>query len=154
MRACFIFGGLTRFLMGHHVRCKVRTQAALKKSKTASQEVDMSALRTKLIRRLERLRKLQDTYSPASIVALEKWQAPADEQPEFEPLFLPGALSDEERAGGGCTEGLLEMELLMCDAQCRCALVKLRNQLVIKSRFLNYKKLHTPHQGATTRGPS
>ncbi|KAF7345876.1 CxC2 domain-containing protein [Mycena venus] len=130
---------------------EVRVQAELKKSKTASQEVDMSALRTKLVRRLERLCKLQGTYSPASIVTLEKRQAPADEQPEFEPLFLPGALSNAERAGGGCMEGLQEMEPLMRDAQCRCALVKLWNQLVIKSCFLNYKKLHTRHQGATTR---
>jgi hypothetical protein len=39
----------------------------------------------------------------------------------------------------------------MRDAQCRSALVKLRNQLVIKARFLNYKALHARHQGATTR---
>ncbi|KAJ7318050.1 hypothetical protein DFH08DRAFT_646893, partial [Mycena albidolilacea] len=50
-----------------------------------------------------------------------------------------------------CTEGLLEMELLLRDAQCRASLVKLRNQLVIKGRFLNYKALHARHQGATTR---
>ncbi|KAJ7357934.1 hypothetical protein DFH08DRAFT_651511, partial [Mycena albidolilacea] len=37
------------------------------------------------------------------------------------------------------------------DAQCRGALVKLRNQLVIKTRFLNYKNLHSRGQGATTR---
>jgi hypothetical protein len=43
------------------------------------------------------------------------------------------------------------MELLMRDAQCRGAIVKLRNQLVIKARFLNYKSLHSRHQGANTR---
>jgi hypothetical protein len=111
----------------------------------------MGVLRTKLIRRVARLRKLQDTYSPASIVALEKREAPAEELPENEPLFLPSALSEAERANGGCSEGLWEMEFLLRDAQCRGALVKLRNQLVIKTRFLNYKRLHSRGQGATTR---
>lgn len=76
---------------------------------------------------------------------------PEDEQPENEPLFLPSALSEVQRAAGGCSPGLLEMEQLMRDAQCCSSLVKLRNQLIIKARFLNYKSLHARHQGATTR---
>ncbi|KAJ7805126.1 hypothetical protein B0H14DRAFT_2383089, partial [Mycena olivaceomarginata] len=76
---------------------------------------------------------------------------PENKQPESEPLFLPSALSEAERENGGCTKGLLEMELLLRDAQCRASLVKLQNQLVIKGRFLNYKALHARHQGATTR---
>ncbi|KAF8139331.1 hypothetical protein K438DRAFT_1996130 [Mycena galopus ATCC 62051] len=108
---------------------KVRVQAELKKKQTTIQQIDLGALRTKLIRRLLRLRKLQQTYCPASILALENRDVPADEQPENEPLFLPSALSSVQRALGGCTKGLLEIELLMRDAQCRSALVKLRNQL-------------------------
>ncbi|KAF8163893.1 hypothetical protein K438DRAFT_1985004 [Mycena galopus ATCC 62051] len=130
---------------------EVRVQAELKKKQTTSQQIDMAAVRTKLIRRLERLRKLQRTYSPASIVAVEQRTAPTDEQPEDEPLFMPSALSAAQRADGGCTKGLLEMELLMRDAQCRAALEKLRNQLVIKGCFFNYKSLHARNQGATTR---
>ncbi|KAJ7818598.1 hypothetical protein B0H14DRAFT_2373046 [Mycena olivaceomarginata] len=129
----------------------VCVQAALKKAKTTTQQIDLGALRTKLIRRLNRLRQLQRTYCPAAIVALEKRDTPEDEQPENEPLFLPSALSDAQRAARGCSPGLLEMELLMRDAQCRSSLVKLRNQLIIKARFLNYKSLHARHQGATTR---
>jgi hypothetical protein len=87
-------------------------------------------------------------------VALEKRKAPEDKQPENELLFLISALSEAEHANGGCTNGLLEMELVMRDAQCRGALVKLRNQLIIKGRFLNYKALHAQHQGATTRAHS
>jgi hypothetical protein len=132
----------------------VRVKAELKKSKTTAQQIDMAALRTKLLRRLDRLRKLQATYCPGAIVALEKREALEDEQPENESLFLPSALSEAERADGGCVNGLLEMELVMRDAQCRSALVKLRNQLVIKGRFLNYKALHARHQGATTRARS
>ncbi|KAK7019979.1 CxC2 domain-containing protein [Favolaschia claudopus] len=133
---------------------EVRVQVELKKTNTTSQQIDISALRTKLIRRLERLRKLQATYSPASLLALEKRDAPADEQPEDEPLYLPSSLPAADRAGGGCTEGLFEMEDLMRDAQCHSSLMKLRNQLVIKARFLNYKQLHARHQGATTRARS
>jgi hypothetical protein len=84
-------------------------------------------------------------------VALEKREAADDEQPENEPLYLPSALSEAERADGGCASSLFEMELSMRDAQCRNALVKLCNQLVVKARFLNYKALHARHQGATTR---
>ncbi|KAJ7852858.1 hypothetical protein B0H13DRAFT_1904401 [Mycena leptocephala] len=129
---------------------RVRVQAELKKAQTTAQQIDMSSLRTKLIRRLERLRKMQGTYSPASMMALESREAPADELPENEPLFLPSALSEAERATG-CSKGLLEMELLLRDAQCRGALVRLRNQLHIKARYLNYKMLHARHQGANTR---
>ncbi|KAJ7799241.1 hypothetical protein B0H14DRAFT_3092830 [Mycena olivaceomarginata] len=129
---------------------RVRVQAELKKAQTTAQQINMVALRTKLIRRLERLRKLQGTYSPASIVALEARDAPADELPENKPLFLPSVLSAATRETG-CTKGLLEMELLMREAQCRSSLVRLRNQLHIKSRYLNYKKLHARHQGANTR---
>ncbi|KAF7360081.1 hypothetical protein MVEN_00736200 [Mycena venus] len=130
---------------------EVRVQAELKKAKTTVQQIDLGTLRTKLIRRLQRLRKLQQTYSPASIMALENRKALEDEHPEDELLFLPSSLLVAERAGGGCADGLLEMELLMRDAQCRASLVKLRNQLVIKARFLNYKKLHSRHVGANTR---
>ncbi|KAF8177103.1 hypothetical protein K438DRAFT_1939164 [Mycena galopus ATCC 62051] len=131
-------------------RCEVRAQVALKKMHTTTQQIDMGALRTKLIRRLDRLHKIQGTYSPTVIVVLEEQETPADEQPENEPLFLLSALSDAQHVGGGCTEGLWEMELLMRNAQCHAVLVKLCNQLVIKGRFLNYKTLHTRHQGATT----
>ncbi|KAJ7862019.1 hypothetical protein B0H14DRAFT_3444990 [Mycena olivaceomarginata] len=131
-------------------QCEVQVKAELKKSQTTAQQIDMAALRTKLLRRLDRLRKLQGTYWPGAIVVLEKREAPEDEQPENEPLFLPSALSEAERANGGCTNGLLEMELVMRDAQCWGALVKLHNQLVIKGRFPNYKALHARHQGATT----
>ncbi|KAJ7923563.1 hypothetical protein B0H13DRAFT_1864713 [Mycena leptocephala] len=129
---------------------RVRVQAELKKAGSTAQQIDMGALRTKLIRRMDRLRKLQRTYSPSSILALELREAPENELPEDEPLFLPSALSEVERAAG-CTEGLVDLEQRLRDAQCRTSLVRLRNQLHIKSRFLNYKKLHARHQGANTR---
>ncbi|KAJ7863532.1 hypothetical protein B0H14DRAFT_2574911 [Mycena olivaceomarginata] len=116
---------------------EVQVKAELKKSKTMAQQIDMAVLQTKLLRRLNRLRKLQGTYCPGAIVVLEKREAPEDEQPENEPLFLPSALSEAECADGSCVNRLLEMELL-------------HNQLIIKGRFLNYKAFHAQHQGATT----
>ncbi|KAJ7833791.1 hypothetical protein B0H14DRAFT_3087669 [Mycena olivaceomarginata] len=98
-------------------------KAELKKTQTTTQADRYGALQTKLLRRLDRLRKLQGTYCPGSYCG-----------PENEPLFLPSALSEAERANGGCAEGLLEMELVMRDAQCRGALVKLRNQLGATTR--------------------
>ncbi|KAJ7604795.1 hypothetical protein DFH06DRAFT_1020618 [Mycena polygramma] len=132
---------------------RVRVQVELKKAGTMAQQIDIATLRTKLIRSLDRLRKLQGTYTPASILALEARDTPEEEQPENEPLFLPSALSVAERATG-CTKGVLEIELLLRDAQCRSALMRLRNQLHIKVRFLNYKMLHVRHQGANTRSRS
>ncbi|KAJ7720993.1 hypothetical protein B0H16DRAFT_1666372 [Mycena metata] len=129
---------------------RIRVQAELKKAQSTAQQIDMGALRTALIRRLERLRKMQDTYSPASIVALQDRDAPLEELPKDEPLFLPSMLSEEQRLTG-CSTGLLEKERRLRDAQCRTSLVRLRNQLHIKARFLNYKKLHARHQGANTR---
>jgi hypothetical protein len=126
-------------------------QVELKKSQTTKQQIDLGVLRTKLLHRLVRLRKLQAKYTPSAIEALEKREAADDEQPENELLYLPSALSEAERADGGCASSLLEMELLMRDAQCRSTLVKLHNQLVVKARVPNYKALHARHQGATTR---
>ncbi|KAJ7788512.1 hypothetical protein B0H14DRAFT_3504207 [Mycena olivaceomarginata] len=126
---------------------EVQVKAELKKSQTTAQQINMAALRTKLLRRLDRLRKLQGTYCPGAIVALDKREAPEDEQPENEPLFLPSALSEAERTNGGCANGLLEMELVMRDAQCRGALVKLRNQLVIKGRFSQLQGSARPTSG-------
>jgi hypothetical protein len=65
--------------------------------------------------------------------------------------MLPSALSEEQRANGGCIKGILEIEDSLRAAQCRTGLPRLRNQLHIKSRFLLYKKLNSRHQGMNTR---
>ncbi|KAJ6458474.1 hypothetical protein C8R45DRAFT_843740 [Mycena sanguinolenta] len=65
------------------------------------------------------------------------------------PLLLPSALSEGQRAR--CVDGLEHVKALLCDAQCRTGLTRLRNQLHIKSRLLTYKKNHVWHQGANTR---
>ncbi|KAF7354813.1 CxC2 domain-containing protein [Mycena sanguinolenta] len=129
---------------------KVRVQVELKKAGTTAQEIDIMALRRDLRRNIRRLRTLQATYTPAAVMELSKHQAPEDEQPENEPLFLPSALSAAQRAEEP-VRGLAVIEDELRDAQCGMSLVLLRNQLMIKARFLLYKKLHARHQGPNTR---
>ncbi|KAF7337193.1 CxC2 domain-containing protein [Mycena sanguinolenta] len=121
-----------------------------KKAGTTAQEINLIALRRDLRRSIRRLRTLQATYTPAVILELAKHQAPEGEQPENEPLFLPSSLSAAQRAVEP-VHGLAVIEDQLRDAQCAMSLVLLRNQLMIKARFLLYKRLHARHQGANTR---
>ncbi|KAJ7800235.1 hypothetical protein B0H14DRAFT_2387450 [Mycena olivaceomarginata] len=129
---------------------RVRVQAELKKAGTTSQQINMKALRSKLNRGIARFRTLQATYTPAAIRALAR-RTSAEDLAEDVPLMLPSSLTAAEREGGGCVEGVLEIENLLRAAQCRTALPRLRNQLHIKSRFLLYKKHNARHQGMNTR---
>ncbi|KAJ7718483.1 hypothetical protein DFH07DRAFT_973264 [Mycena maculata] len=130
----------------------VRIQAELKKSQSTALQINLRQMRTSLNRRILKFRKLQATYQPGSIVALRTRNTPPKELAEDVPLMLPSALTEAQRAGGaGCMAGLVEIEKTMREAQCCGALVRLRNQLHIKSRLLLYKKNHACHQGMNTR---
>ncbi|KAJ7018161.1 hypothetical protein C8F04DRAFT_1214712 [Mycena alexandri] len=142
----FIYAGLDL----EEEQRRVRLQGELKKAKTTGQQISMTSLRTKLTRGIQRFRKLQGVYTPAALQAAARVSSEASQLPEDTPLFLPSALSEQERATG-CTAGLINIEARARDAQCRTALVRLRNQLHIKTRFLIYKKIHSRHQGANTR---
>ncbi|KAJ7715348.1 hypothetical protein B0H16DRAFT_1339955, partial [Mycena metata] len=132
---------------------RVRLQAELKKAQTTAQQIDLVALRRDLTRSVRRLRTLQATYTPGALLALVNREAPDDEQPETEPLFLPSALSTAERQLEPLKDLAVKEEELR-RAQCGMALVTLRNQLHIKSRLLTYKKLQSRNQGANTRARS
>jgi hypothetical protein len=111
----------------------------------------MITLRRSLNQSIQRLRKLQATYTPASIVALgQQVNVPDDEQPEQVPLFLPSALSTAQRSMEGVA-ALAVIKGAMREAQCSHTLVRLRSQLHVKSRLLTYKALQARHQGANTR---
>ncbi|KAJ6461615.1 hypothetical protein DFH09DRAFT_1114237, partial [Mycena vulgaris] len=98
--------------------------------------------------------------SPSSFIAagleVEDQQArepPDDEQVERLPLFLPSALTDAQRQVEPVkTLSVIEDELR--DAQCGMALLRLRNQLHIKSRLLTYKEIQARNQGPNTRSRS
>ncbi|KAJ7194873.1 hypothetical protein GGX14DRAFT_333182, partial [Mycena pura] len=130
---------------------RVRVQVELKRAKSTAMQISIRSLRRKLDADIERLRGLQATFSPVSLVALRSLNLPPETRSEDVPLFLPSALTETQRAGGGCMSRLLEIEKQLRDAQCRTSLALLRNQLTIKSRFLIYKKNHSRHQARNTR---
>ncbi|KAJ7441783.1 hypothetical protein B0H11DRAFT_2251843 [Mycena galericulata] len=131
---------------------RVRVQAELKKANTTGMQINLGEMRTALNRRILRFRKLQATYTPAALQILGEAaddNDPNASNPENVPLVLPSAMTVAQRAT--CRSGLGAMEALMRQAQCRSALVRLRNQLHIKSRLLRYKKSHARHQKRNTR---
>jgi hypothetical protein len=99
----------------------VRVQVERKKAGSSVQAIDVLALRCALNRSIQRLRKLQATYTPAAIVALGRCEnVPEDEQPEHVPLFLPSALPPAARTVPG-VDALVVMEDSLRDAQCHCS---------------------------------
>ncbi|KAJ7040201.1 hypothetical protein C8F04DRAFT_948750, partial [Mycena alexandri] len=128
---------------------RVRVQAELKRAQTTEMQIDLGALRTKLNRAISRFRKIQQAYMPVAVQALGAMALPANTLAENVPLMLPSALTKDQRER--CVGGLEHVEAMMRNAQCRTSLVRLRNQLHIKSRLLVYKKGHARHQGANTR---
>ncbi|KAJ7210362.1 hypothetical protein GGX14DRAFT_565567 [Mycena pura] len=130
---------------------RVRVQVELKKAQTTAQKIDVVTLRRRLSASIKRLRTLQATYTPASIVALAaRKDVPEDEPPEQVPLFLPSALTAEDRAVEP-VRGLALIEDSLREAQCSTAMMLLRNQLHVKSRFLIYKQIQARNQGPNTR---
>ncbi|KAJ7715639.1 hypothetical protein B0H16DRAFT_1339627 [Mycena metata] len=145
----FIYAGLAL----EEEQRRVRIQAELKKAKTTGQQISLTGIRTKLTRGIQRFRRLQAVYTPAALQAAARAArtAPdASELPEDAPLFMPSSLSADERTTG-CAAGLADIEGRARHAQCRASLVRLRNQLHVKSRLLTYKKIHSRHQGPNTR---
>ncbi|KAJ6514835.1 hypothetical protein C8R47DRAFT_961298, partial [Mycena vitilis] len=144
--SAFIYAGLDL----EDQQRRLRIQVELKKAGTTAQKIDIVALRTKLSRGIIRFRKLQSTYTPGALQALARRDANPEELPENTPLMLPSAMSAVEREAG-CMAGVHLVEGLARDAQCYAALMRLRNQLHVKSRFLIYKEIHSRNQGANTR---
>ncbi|KAF7377196.1 CxC2 domain-containing protein [Mycena sanguinolenta] len=142
----FIYAGLDL----EEEQRRVRVQVELKKAGTTAQKIDVLSMRRKLSRGIIRFRKLQATYSPGALQALSRLPDNPNELPEDVPLMLPSALSPAEREAG-CIAGVHLIEILARDAQCSEALVRLRNQLHVKSRLLQYKEIQAQHQGANTR---
>ncbi|KAJ7022857.1 hypothetical protein C8F04DRAFT_1272158 [Mycena alexandri] len=116
---------------------------------TADMEIDLGGMRAKLNRAISRFRKIQQSYMPAAVNALGEMNLPANVLAEDVPLLLPSALTQAQRER--CIPGLPDIELVMRDAQCRTGLVRLRNQLHVKSCLLVYKRGHVCHQAMKTR---
>ncbi|KAJ7817572.1 hypothetical protein B0H13DRAFT_2379555 [Mycena leptocephala] len=150
--SAFILAGLDLEEQQRRVRIEVETR----KNQTTKQTAELVEKRTKLSRYISRFRALQAVYSPGGLQALAERPALALDKEEEAgrvenvPLFLPSALTEEQRATG-CNRGVVAIEARLRDAQCHSALDELRNLLHIKSRFRTYKTGNVCHQGATTR---
>ncbi|KAF7317939.1 hypothetical protein MKEN_00882100 [Mycena kentingensis (nom. inval.)] len=129
---------------------QVNSKVELKRAKTTAAQINVRRLRRKLNRRIQRIRAVQATYMPAALRHLDSMDLSLTVAEKI-PVVLPSALSEAQRANGGCREGLLELERSLRDAQCRAAIAALRNQLHVKQRLFNYKKRHSRHQAANTR---
>ncbi|KAJ7059357.1 hypothetical protein C8F01DRAFT_1255058 [Mycena amicta] len=134
---------------------QVKMRVALKKATTA-QKTTIRSLRKKLNKDIHRLRGLQATYTPTALVRLQALALPEEILPENLPLLLPSSLASTIEGGldseaNGLLLELLSIERRLREAQCRTALVQLRNQLHIKARLLLYKKNHSRHQAMNTR---
>ncbi|KAF7301993.1 CxC2 domain-containing protein [Mycena indigotica] len=130
---------------------RVSAYAELKKSNSTTLSFNLRNSRQTLNKRIEHLRTLQATYTPASLQRLAQLRLPQSTVAEKVPLLPPSALTPAQRENGGCGPALFEMERLLRDAQCRSALVSLRNQLHIKYRLLLYKRTQSRHQKTNTR---
>ncbi|KAJ7727252.1 hypothetical protein B0H16DRAFT_1735292 [Mycena metata] len=142
----FIYAGLDL----EEQQRRVRVSIELKKAQTTAQKIDVVAMRRKLTRGIARFRKLQATYTPGALQVLAQRPPDPGETPERTPLVLPSALTPQEREKG-CMAGMEYTEAVARDGQCSAALLRLRHQLHIKSRFITYKKNNSRHQGANTR---
>ncbi|KAJ7479906.1 hypothetical protein FB451DRAFT_1395466 [Mycena latifolia] len=110
---------------------RVRVQAELKKAMTTEMQIDLKGMRARLDRSIVRFRKLQQTYMPTALQVLGDLALPATTLSEDVPILLPSALTPVQRER--CVPGLSNIESLLRDAQCRSALIRLQNQLHIKS---------------------
>ncbi|KAF7305824.1 CxC2 domain-containing protein [Mycena chlorophos] len=129
---------------------RIRVQAALKKAKSTASRINLGNMRRKAEGMIRQWRSLQATYLPAALVRLRTLELAPDILVENIPILPPSALTEKQR-DAGCQQGLQELEVALRQAQCRVALVALRNQLHIKSRLMKYKKFSSRHQATNTR---
>ncbi|KAF7797641.1 hypothetical protein EIP86_008841 [Pleurotus ostreatoroseus] len=123
--------------------------------KTVTQTAQMVEKRTALRRRITNVRTVQAIYMPCVPALSATYQQTKDKRtnsvdlPEDEPLFLPSHIDLD--ALEACEPGLSDIENRLREGQLRDCLDKLRIQLHIKSRLVNFKIRNVRHQGANTR---
>ncbi|KAF7319497.1 hypothetical protein HMN09_00288600 [Mycena chlorophos] len=137
---------------------RVKAQAALKKSRSTAQQINLGSARRKLNRDQQTLRTLQATFTPDALAKLNALALPETTIAEDVPLLLPSALATSWTASADPVAGLdptrselLSMEREIRSAQMGYALAYLRNHLHIRKRLRLNKELHVRHQAANTR---
>ncbi|KAJ7049988.1 hypothetical protein C8F01DRAFT_1348778 [Mycena amicta] len=146
-----LIGFILELLEAEIEQRRIAALVELKKAKSTSMKINLRRSRRRLNRRIATIRTLQATYSPVALQHLASLDLPQETLAEDVPLLPPSALTELQRSNGGCRAGLVELEATFREAQCRSALVSLRNHLHIKSRLLVYKTNQSRNQAANTR---
>nr|GAT42599.1 predicted protein [Mycena chlorophos] len=136
---------------------RIKAQAALKKSKSTAEEINLGGARRKLNRDQQTLRTLQATFTPEALSKLAALSLPENVLAEDVPLLLPSALAASWIATAGANgidepcKQLLSMERQLRCAQMHSALPSMRNHLHVKWRLLKFKEDNVRHQTMNTR---
>ncbi|KAJ7106113.1 hypothetical protein C8R43DRAFT_906269 [Mycena crocata] len=123
---------------------------------TADRESKIQEQRLALLAKLRPFRVLQQIYTPRAIVALESLEAARNTESapikaKNIPLYLPSALTAEQRASG-CNAKLPQMEAMLREAQCSDSLGTLRARLHAKRHVIYWRgHSNTGSQKDTTR---
>ncbi|KAI9056786.1 hypothetical protein FKP32DRAFT_1615644 [Trametes sanguinea] len=122
------------------------------KQATTSKTLALHERRNALRRKLQKYRELQGVYMPLSMpLFAHGGDCHTDvELVENVRIGLPSEITPTHRATV-CPARLGEMEAGLREAQCRDALVDLRNKLHIIDHLYRYKKVNVRHQGPNTR---
>ncbi|KAF7308828.1 CxC2 domain-containing protein [Mycena kentingensis (nom. inval.)] len=129
---------------------RLRVRKGLK-GNASNSGIRLKPLRRKLTKDIRRYRDMQLTYMPAALLHLQTLKLPADIPVEDLPLLLPSALPTAMRDSEVGKHKLADLERRLRHAQCKDALMRLRNRLHLCARLLIYKRNHSRHQGANTR---
>ncbi|TRM55184.1 hypothetical protein BD626DRAFT_579197 [Schizophyllum amplum] len=135
-----------------HEQRVLHMEVEAKRYSSTAQQTELARKRVKLANTIANLRDHQAVYSPRALQRSAEWSddpANANVPIEQQPLFLPSALSPEDRAS--CLDDVVGIEYRIRDAQCQTSLDMTRNLLLIKARMLTFKNANLRAQGATTR---
>ena len=107
------------------------------RSPTNKQLTHIVDCRTKLARKITRLRTLQLGYTPVALQVLSTLP-PSQTQVHSEdtPLYLPSMLTLAQCHSEFCRPEVTEMEIRFRDAQLNVSLNALRNSILVKQRLL------------------
>ncbi|KAJ7105657.1 hypothetical protein C8R44DRAFT_639050 [Mycena epipterygia] len=124
---------------------------------TPSQELDFTKRRGAIARRIRAFRKLQRAYMPhvRRFLTMSQrllWDTEADRDPEAVRLFMPSDISDADRRGLACAEGLPVVEADLRDGEAHEALENLRQGLRMRTMTNRFRLRNMTGQRMLTRG--
>ncbi|KAH8813863.1 hypothetical protein DL96DRAFT_1757976 [Flagelloscypha sp. PMI_526] len=138
-----------------HIRYDAKLNRRANNSENRS-DLNLNERRLALLKRIKALRKLQATFSPASLqcdeTAASHLQASGlpDPVPELLSLWLPSDMPTNVRRSG-CASGLAQMELKLQTARVWDELDKVRSALNAKAQVVRFRDRNVSGQKGCTR---